>query len=157
MLVDANFDRVTEMSAAELRELAGHVAGRAGIGGQSCPPFRNTCRKNDAVENSAKYILGPQALLAVKAPLTAEQIDFSHEPEILMQDYTSKDGPLTLTLIEYPTPQNRRRSFACLAKRRASSSRLAAGATQRTAGRRGDWRDRQRRREDSAELGELRS
>ena len=30
MLVDANFDRVTEMSAAELRELAGVVAGSEG-------------------------------------------------------------------------------------------------------------------------------
>ena len=30
VLVDANFDRITEMSAAELRELAGHVAGRFG-------------------------------------------------------------------------------------------------------------------------------
>jgi hypothetical protein len=41
----------------------------------------------------------------VKAPLNAEQIDFSHDPEILIQDYSSKDGPLALTLIQYPTPQ----------------------------------------------------
>ena len=81
------------------------VAGRYGLGRTICPRFRNILPKNDAVENSAKYILGPQALLAVKAPLTAEQVDFSHEPEILMQDYSSKDGPLTLTLISYPTPQ----------------------------------------------------
>ncbi len=57
------------------------------------------------MENSAKYILGPQALLAEKAPLTPEQVDFSHDPEILIQDYSSKNGPLTLTLIQYPTPQ----------------------------------------------------
>ena len=61
--------------------------------------------KSDAVENSAKYILGPQALLATKSPLTPEQIDFSHDPEILIQDYSTESGPLTLTLIQYPTPQ----------------------------------------------------
>jgi hypothetical protein len=61
--------------------------------------------KSDAVENSAKYILGPQALLAAEVPLTAEQIDFSHDPEVLSQEYSSKTGPLTLTIIQYPTPQ----------------------------------------------------
>ena len=59
----------------------------------------------DAVANSARYVLGPQALLAVKAPLTPEQIDFNVEPEVLTQDYTSSDGPLALTIIDYPTPQ----------------------------------------------------
>ncbi len=57
------------------------------------------------MENSAKYILGPQALVAQKGPLTPEQVDFSHDPEILIQDYSTKSGPLTLTLIQYPTPQ----------------------------------------------------
>src|SRR5208283_766966 len=51
------------------------------------------------------YILGPQALLAAKVAITPEQIDFSHDPEILIQDYSSKSGPLTLILLQYPTPQ----------------------------------------------------
>jgi hypothetical protein len=104
LLVDASFDRITEMSAAELRELAGLLPAVAGSAG-NLPTLPQYLPKNDVVENSAKYILGPQALLAVKAPLTADEVDFSHEPEILMQDYSSKDGPLTLTLIQYPTPK----------------------------------------------------
>lgn len=104
VLVDANFDRLTEMSAAELRELAGLLPAAKGSA-TNLPTLPEYLPKSDAVENSAKYILGPQALLAAKAPLTPEQVDFSHDPEILIQDYSSKSGPLTLTLVQYPTPQ----------------------------------------------------
>ena len=104
VLVDANFDRLTEMSAAELRELAGMLPNAKGAAG-NLPTLPEYLPKSDAVENSAKYILGPQALVAAKAPVTPEQIDFSHDPEILIQDYSPKSGPLTLMLIQYPTPQ----------------------------------------------------
>lgn len=104
LLVDANFDRLTAMSAAELRELAGLLPAASGSA-DNLPTLPQYLPKSDAVENSAKYILGPQALVAIKAPLTAEEVDFAHEPEILIQDYSSKGGPLTLTLIQYPTPQ----------------------------------------------------
>ncbi len=104
VLVDANFDRLTEMSAAELRELAGMLPAAKGAAA-SLPTLPQYLPKSDAVENSAKYILGPQALVAAKVPLTPEQVDFSHDPEILTQDYSPKSGPLTLTLIQYPTPQ----------------------------------------------------
>ncbi len=104
VLIDANFDRLTEMSAAELRELAGMLPAAKGAA-ENLPTLPQYLPKTDAVENSVKYILGPQALLAAKAPVTAEQIDFSHDPEILIQDYSSKSGPLTLMLVQYPTPQ----------------------------------------------------
>src|SRR5271169_3237162 len=104
VLVDANFDRLTEMSAAELRELAGVLPNAKGAAG-NLPTLPEYLPKSDAVENSAKYILGPQALLATKVPVTVEQIDFSHDPEILIQDYSSTSGPLTLMLVQYPTPQ----------------------------------------------------
>lgn len=104
VMVDANFDRVTAMSAAELRELAGGLPSAQGSAG-NLPTVPQYLPAKDAVTNSARYILGPQALLAVKSPLTPEQIDFNVEPEVLTQDYTSSDGPLTLTIIDYPTPQ----------------------------------------------------
>jgi len=104
VLVDANFDRVTAMSAAELRELAGLLPSAKGSA-DNLPTLPQYLPKQDAVANSAKYILGPQALLIAKSPLTAEQVDFSHDPEILTQDYSSKSGDLTLTLLAYPTPQ----------------------------------------------------
>jgi hypothetical protein len=104
VLIDANFDRVTEMSAAELRELAGMLPSVKGSA-DNLPSLPQYLPKKDAVENSARYILGPQALTAGKSALNAEQIDFKVEPEVLSQDYTSKDGPLTLTVLDYPTPQ----------------------------------------------------
>jgi hypothetical protein len=104
VLVDANFDRLTEMSAAELRELAGILPNAKGAAG-NLPTLPEYLPKTDAVENSAKYILGPRALLAANVPVTPEQIDFSHDPEILIQDYSPKSGPLTLVLVQYPTPQ----------------------------------------------------
>jgi hypothetical protein len=104
VLIDANFDRLTEMSAAELRELAGMLPA-APVAAANLPTLPEYLPKTDAVENSAKYILGPQALLAARTPVTAEQIDFSHDPEILIQDYSSESGPLKLMLVQYPTPQ----------------------------------------------------
>ena len=104
VLVNANFDRVTAMSAAELRELAGLLPAAKGSA-DNLPTLPQYLPKEDAVANSAKYILGPQALLAAKSSLTTEQVDFSHDPEILMQDYSTKSGDLTLTLLDYPTPQ----------------------------------------------------
>jgi len=104
ILVDANFDRVTEMSGSELRELAAMLPSASGTAG-NLPTLPQYLPKQDAIGNSARYILGPQALMVVKAPLTAEQIDFKVEPEVLVQDYSSKDGPLSLTVVDYPTPQ----------------------------------------------------
>jgi hypothetical protein len=104
VLVDASFDRLTGMSGSELRELAAalpEVKGNAA----NLPNLPNYLPKKDAVENSAKYILGSQALLATHSALTPDDVDFSHDPEILTQNYSSPDGPLALTLLAYPTPQ----------------------------------------------------
>jgi hypothetical protein len=120
VLVDANFDRLTEMSAAELRELASLLPAAHGSA-ENLPTLPEYLPKGDAVENSAKYVLGPQALLAAKAPVTPEQVDFSHDPEILIQDYSSKSGPLTLTLLQYPTPQIAGERFRALQSVQQSS------------------------------------
>jgi len=104
VLVEANFDRISEMSASELRDLAAMLPAAQGPA-DNLPNLPEYLPKKDAVENSAKYVLGPQALAAAKLPLTAEQVDFAFQPEVLTQDYTSRSGDLTLTLINYPTPQ----------------------------------------------------
>lgn len=104
VLVDAAFDRLTGMSAAELRELAGMLP-EAKADAANLPNLPEYLPKQDAVENSAKYILGPQALAATKTPLSADLVGFGTEPEILTQNYSSPDGPVTLTLVQYPTPQ----------------------------------------------------
>jgi hypothetical protein len=104
VLVDAGFDRLTEMSAAELRELAGTLP-EAKSSAANLPGLPEYLPKQNAQENSAKYILGPQALAGSKTPLTAELVGFNFDPEILTQNYSTADGPVTLMLVEYPTPQ----------------------------------------------------
>jgi len=104
VLVDAGFDRVTGMSAAELRELAGMLPEAKATAG-NLPTLPDYLPKPGAMENSAKYILGPQALVATKIPLTAELVNFNTDPEILTQNYSTSDGPVTLMLVQYPTPQ----------------------------------------------------
>ena len=104
VLVDANFDHVTGMSAAELRELAASLPAAKGQN-DKLPGLPQYLPKQNAVDNSARYIIGSQALTALGTPLTAEQIDFQYEPEILEQQYSLPNGPVTLMLVQYPTPQ----------------------------------------------------
>jgi hypothetical protein len=104
VLVDAKFDRVTGMSAAELRELAGMLP-EAKSSAANLPTLPEYLPKQGVVENSGKYILGPQALAATKTPLSPELVNFAADPEILTQAYSTADGPVNLMLIEYPTPQ----------------------------------------------------
>src|SRR5271165_6174191 len=87
VLVDAALDRVTGMSASELRELAGMLP-EAKATAASLPNLPEYLPKQGAVENSAKYILGPQALAATKTPLSADLAAFGTEPEILTQNYS---------------------------------------------------------------------
>ena len=128
VLVDAAFDRITGMSAAELRDLAGMLPEAKGQA-SNLPNLPEYLPKQDAVENSAKYILGPQALAATQTPLSAELAGFKWEPEILTQNYSTPDGPVTLMLVEYPNPQiaiERLRAF------QASNSSAANFTVRRT-------------------------
>jgi hypothetical protein len=104
VVVDASFDRITGMSAAELRELAGMLPEAKGTVG-NLPSLPEYLPKQGAVESSAKYILGPEALAGTKTQLPADLVNFNVEPEILAQSYTTKSGAVTLMLVQYPTPQ----------------------------------------------------
>jgi hypothetical protein len=128
ILVDAAFDRLTGMSAAELRELAGMLPEVKGTAG-NLPNLPEYLPKQGAVENSAKYILGPQALGATQTPLSAELAQFSSEPEILTQSYTTADGPVTLMLIEYPTPQIAIERLRAISAAQSSDPKLAVRRT----------------------------
>jgi hypothetical protein len=104
IVVDASFDHVTGMSAAELRDLAAALPQAKGTAANP-PTLPEYLPKKNAEENSARYILGPQALAATKTPLSADAVGFNFDPEILTQNYTTPNGPVSLMLIQYPTPQ----------------------------------------------------
>jgi hypothetical protein len=104
VLVDALFDRLSAMSAAELRELAGLLPQPAGSAGK-LPPLRNYLPTRGYEKNTTKYILGPGTLDRTGAPLPSAVVDFKSGAEVLLCKYAATAGDSTLMLIEYPTPQ----------------------------------------------------
>jgi len=104
ILIDAVFDKLSAMSAAELRDLAaalppppGNAAGLPGL-----PAYLPT---QNYTKNTAKYVVGPAALEKVGAPISAQLVDFNAGAEAVLGDYNTPGGVARLLLVSYPTPQ----------------------------------------------------
>ena len=104
VLVDALFDKLSVMSAAELRELASDIPLPQG-GARNLPSIPTYLPKQSYVKNTAKYILGPVTLDKVGSPVGADLVDFGAGAEVVEGTYESSGGAATLVLISYPTPQ----------------------------------------------------
>jgi predicted membrane protein len=104
VLVDAVFEKLSVMSAAELRELAGSLPQPTGSAGK-LPTLRMYLPTRGYQKNSTKYILGPVALERTGSPLPGAQVDFKSGAEVVLARYAANAGDSTLMLIEYPTPQ----------------------------------------------------
>jgi len=104
VLVDAMFNKVTAMSAAELRELAGTLPQPRGSTAK-LPTLRNYLPMRGYQKNSEKYVTGPAALDRMNAPLVSSVVDFKSDVEVVLAKYAAEAGDATLMLIEYPTPQ----------------------------------------------------
>ena len=104
VLVDAVFDKLSVMSAAELRELAGMLPAPA-PNARNLPPLPTYLPKHSYQKNTAKYILGPVTLDRVGAPLPTSMVDFQSGAEVVIGKYSANAGDATLMLISYPTPQ----------------------------------------------------
>ena len=108
VLVTAVFDKMSVMSASQLRELAGLLPPAEGNKGNP-PPLPNYLPKRAFgkifEKNTTKYIMGPVALDRAGAPLPAALVDFNSGAEVVIGKYAAAVGGATLMLIEYPTPQ----------------------------------------------------
>jgi len=104
ILVDAVFQRLSAMSAAELRELASDLPRPPGTSG-NLPGLPAYLPKEDYVRNTAKYIVGPVALDKDRAPIPAQFVDFTKGAEVMLGNYRLSGIPATLMLMSYPTPQ----------------------------------------------------
>jgi hypothetical protein len=104
ILVDAAFQKLSAMSAAELRELAQGLPLPAG-NTRNLPGLPAYLPPQSYVKNTAKYVVGPAALQNLDAPVPAELVDFNAGAEVVVGDYNSSGGEATLMLISYPTPQ----------------------------------------------------
>ncbi len=104
IVVDAVFQDLTAMSAAELRELAGGLPLPPDSAAQ-LPGLPAYLPKESYEKNTAKYVMGPIGLEKISAPLPANLVDFGADAEVALGQYTTPHGLATLMLISYPTPQ----------------------------------------------------
>ena len=104
VLITAVLDRLTAMSAAELRALA-EALPRASARGASAPSLPGYLPHAAVIKNSGRYVLGPAGLAKSGSPLPAEALDFSSNPEIALARYQTTGGEAALAVISYPTPQ----------------------------------------------------
>ncbi len=125
VLVTAVFDKMSVMSASQLRELAGMLPPAEGNKGNP-PPLPNYLPKRafgkTFEKNTTKYIMGPVALDRAGAPLPASLVSFNSGAEVVIGRYAATAGDATLMLIEYPTPQ-----IAAERLRQIDASHQAAG------------------------------
>jgi len=104
VLVDAVFEKLSVMSAAELRDLATVIPLPQG-NARNLPPLRTYLPKQMYTRNTEKYIMGPLALDKLGSPIPVEMVDFGAGAEVVEGTYHGSGGEGTLILISYPTPQ----------------------------------------------------
>ena len=103
ILVDAVFDRVTAMSAAELRDLAKELPVPRGESSKA-PSLQQYLPKQSYVANSVKYVMGPVGLEAIGEPVSPQLAEFPRCEELVTGKYATGEGVATLTILRYPTP-----------------------------------------------------
>ncbi|HKR86104.1 MAG TPA: DUF6599 family protein, partial [Terriglobales bacterium] len=104
ILIDAVFQQLTAMSAAELRELAADLVIARG-NAANLPALPKYLPKDYYVKNTSRYVVGPIALEKLESPISGQLVNFAKGAEVELADYNISGTPATLTLINYPTPQ----------------------------------------------------
>ena len=104
ILVETDFDHVTAMSAAELRELASDLPQPTGSNAK-LPTLPTYLPRQGYVPHSAKYVAGPAGFSNISAPLPVDLVDFQRSAEVVLGRYSTSKGIATMVLIAYPTPQ----------------------------------------------------
>ena len=104
ILVEAELDRVTAMSAAELRELASSLPQPTG-NNSKLPTLPTYLPRQSYIAHSAKYVQGPAGFSNIQGPLPVDLVQFDRGAELVLGRYSSSKGIATMVLIAYPTPQ----------------------------------------------------
>lgn len=104
VLVDVLLDRVTAMSAGDLRALAETLPS---VGGNlsALPTLPGNLPRQFYISHTERYITGPVAMERLGVPLPPALVDFNMGPELAGARYRSTWGEANLVLIGYPTPQ----------------------------------------------------
>lgn len=104
ILLDVSLDRVTAMSAGDLRALAD---GLPEVHGNvtALPSLPANLPRKLYIPHTERYIEGPVAMERLGVPIPPALVDFSMAPELVAAKYRSTWGEANLFLIGYPTPQ----------------------------------------------------
>jgi hypothetical protein len=103
VLVQVQLDRITAMTAGELRELASLLPEAQGPA-KNLPILPTYLPKQSYVKNSAKYVIGPVGLARAGSPIPEQVVGFDQGAEVVIGKYNTSGGTATLMLISYPTP-----------------------------------------------------
>lgn len=103
LLIDAKLDKITAMSAGELRELADDLP-QTGGNQSKAPTVATYLPAAGMVAGTEKFAQGSVGLAHIDSPLPPELVDFSTEPELASADYNTSQGDAKLTVIAYPEP-----------------------------------------------------
>jgi hypothetical protein len=104
LLLDVSLDRVTAMSAADLRALSDALPRLHGdLSALSSLPYN--LPKQSYMPHTAHFVTGPAALERLGVPVPAALVDFSKKAEVMFAKYRSSIGEANLMIIGYPTPQ----------------------------------------------------
>jgi hypothetical protein len=133
IVVDAVFQKLSAMSAAELRELAEGFPLPPG-NTRNLPDLPAYLPKQSYVKNTAKYVVGPAALQKLNPPVPTELVDFNLGAEVVVGNYNSSGGEATLMLISYPTPQIAADHLRRIEAARQGNSQTANGGPAANAG-----------------------
>ena len=104
ILVDAQFSQESAMSGSQMRVLAKALPRPSG-NLANLPSFIEFMPHQGYVANTQKYVMGPAALEALAAPVSADLVGFNASSEVTLGHYSTPSGEATLMLISYPTPQ----------------------------------------------------
>jgi len=110
IVIDAEFQRVSAMSASELRVLAKTLPMPAG-NKSLAPPILAYLPTKQMDPQTTHYALGPigyvgpPGLSSPYGVLPPQLVGFDRGAEVATATYTLQSNPATLTLIDYPTPQ----------------------------------------------------
>lgn len=103
VLVQVSLDKITAMTAAEIRELAEALPEAQGPA-KNLPILPTYLPKQSYVKNSAKYLMGPVGLSQVGSPVPEQTVGFNQGAEVVIGKYNTSEGIGTLMLVSYPTP-----------------------------------------------------
>jgi len=103
ILVDVQFDRLTGMSGAQLRELSALLPEAKGPVAVQ-PTLPSYLPRKQVVPQTTRFLIGPAAYSAININLSPGLIDFSKSPKILWARVNGEaPGSAEILLVAYPT------------------------------------------------------